>query len=181
MANIHRFGRCELRVAERELCIDGQPVALGARAFDLLLALIEQPNRVVGKNELLERVWYGRLVEEGNIAVHIAALRKVLGAKSIATIPGRGYQFAAVLESAPATPLSAAPVAPRLYGRDPDIERACELLEMHALVSIVGPRRASARPGSPRLLSIGCAITSRTVCTSSTSLRSQSGTSSPAR
>ncbi|MFM2060127.1 MAG: hypothetical protein RLY71_4512 [Pseudomonadota bacterium] len=87
------YGRAELRPAERRLLVDGEAVPLGARAFDLLLVLIEHNARVVSKGELLERVWPGLVVEENNLQVQISALRKVLGAEAIATIPGRGYRF----------------------------------------------------------------------------------------
>ncbi len=66
---------------------------MGARAFDLLVALVERRHRVVTKNELLDVVWPGLVVEENNLQVHISALRKLLGQDAIATIPGRGYQF----------------------------------------------------------------------------------------
>jgi predicted ATPase len=87
------FGRVELRPQERRLLVDGQPQVLGARAFDLLLALAQRRERVVTKNELLELVWPGLVVEESNLPVHVSTLRKVLGTQAIVTIPGRGYRF----------------------------------------------------------------------------------------
>ena len=89
-----QFGRCELRPQERLLLIDGQPVALGARAFDVLLVLAERRDRVVSKTELLDLAWPGLVVEENNLSVQISVLRKVLGAHAIATIPALGYRFA---------------------------------------------------------------------------------------
>src|SRR6476659_7756213 len=88
-----RFGRFELSPATRQLLVDRQPVPLGTRAFDVLLALIERRDRVVTKDEMLDLVWPGLVVEENNLQVQISTLRKVLGAQAIATIPGRGYQF----------------------------------------------------------------------------------------
>jgi predicted ATPase len=76
-------------------------VALGARAFDLLLALIEHRARVVGKDELLSLVWPDVVVEEGNLAVQVSALRKLLGSDVISTIPGRGYRFTARVTDGP--------------------------------------------------------------------------------
>ena len=73
-----RFGRFELQRSERRLMFDGRPVVLGARAFDVLVALAERPGELVGKNDLLDRVWPGLVVEEANIPVQIGALRKVL-------------------------------------------------------------------------------------------------------
>ncbi|MEY4752995.1 MAG: hypothetical protein RJA44_670, partial [Pseudomonadota bacterium] len=89
----HQHGRIELRPAQRLLLVDGLPTPIGARAFDLLLVLVEQQARVVSKAELLERVWPGLIIEENNLQVQISTLRKLLGADAIATIPGRGYRF----------------------------------------------------------------------------------------
>ena len=104
----------ELRSAERRLLIRGEPVPLGARAFDLLVALIEQRDRVVAKSELLERVWPGVVVEENNLTVQISTLRKVLGQGAIATVAGRGYRFTLPLldDATPAAALPAAEPAP---------------------------------------------------------------------
>ena len=95
-----RFGRFQLSAAERQLRVDGEPVGLGSRAFDLLLALVQRRDRVVGKQELLDLVWPGVVVEEHNITTQISTLRKLLGASAIATVPGRGYRFTAPLETA---------------------------------------------------------------------------------
>jgi TolB-like protein/tetratricopeptide (TPR) repeat protein len=78
---------------ERKLLLRGQPVALGARAFDLLVNLVYHRGRVMMKDELMMRVWPGVVVEENNLTVQVSALRKVLGAPAIATISGRGYQL----------------------------------------------------------------------------------------
>lgn len=83
---------------------DGQPLALGARAFDVLLALVERRERLVTKDELLELAWPGVVVEENNLQVQISALRKLLGPQSIATIPGRGYRFTFELDEPMAPP-----------------------------------------------------------------------------
>jgi adenylate cyclase len=88
-----RFGRFEILIAERRLLADGQPLPLGSRAFDLLAALVARRDRIVPKEELIEVVWPGLVVEENNLQVQISALRKVLGTQAIATVPGRGYQF----------------------------------------------------------------------------------------
>jgi adenylate cyclase len=90
---IYRFGRFALNPATRQLLVDEEPVLLGARAFDVLLALIERRDRLVTKNELLDLVWPGVVVEENNLMVQVSALRKLLGADAIATIAGRGYRF----------------------------------------------------------------------------------------
>lgn len=90
-----RFGAARIDAQQRQLLIDRHPAKLGPRAFDVLLALAERRDRTVGKNELLELVWPGVVVEENNLQVHISALRKLLGQQAIATIPGRGYRFTA--------------------------------------------------------------------------------------
>ena len=97
-----KFGRLEWFPAQRRLLVDGDPTEIGARAFDLLSTLIEHRDRVVGKDELLRRVWQGVIVEENNLTVQVAALRKVVGAGAIATVPGRGYRWAAPLSESEA-------------------------------------------------------------------------------
>ena len=96
------FGRIAVEPARRRLLIDDEPAKIGARAFDLLMALIERRDRVVSKDELLDLVWPNVTVEEGNLQVQIATLRRLLGADAIATVPGRGYQF--VASEAPQSP-----------------------------------------------------------------------------
>jgi TolB-like protein/tetratricopeptide (TPR) repeat protein len=93
------FKKFTLLEQERQLLIDGQPAVLGARAFDLLLALVERPGQLVTKEELLDWVWPKLVVEENNLQVQISALRKILGQEAIATIPGRGYRFTVSLTS----------------------------------------------------------------------------------
>jgi len=95
-------GRFELQSLERRLLVDGEPAPLGARAFDLLLELVARPGVLRTKHELIEAVWPGVVVEEGNLATQVSTLRKILGGDVIATIPGRGYRFAAQV-TAPGT------------------------------------------------------------------------------
>ena len=94
------FGSFELVARERLLRKDGLPVELGARALDILIALLASPNEVVNKKDLLARVWPDVTVEESSLRVHVAALRKALGdgecgARYITTLAGRGYCFVA--------------------------------------------------------------------------------------
>jgi len=94
------FGPFTLAVSERLLMREGAPVELGSRALDILIALASRPNEVVGKRELLARVWPDVTVEEGSLRFHIAGLRKALrdgkdGAQYITTHAGRGYCFVA--------------------------------------------------------------------------------------
>jgi DNA-binding winged helix-turn-helix (wHTH) protein len=75
----YRFGQYRLLPDRRVLLAGEQELPIRGRAFDLLLALIERRERPVAKDELLSVVWPGRIVEEGNLTVHIAGLRKLLG------------------------------------------------------------------------------------------------------
>src|SRR5271154_453599 len=88
------FGRFRLQ-AGRQLFLDGQPVPLGAKPLNILTALVTADGNLVTKDELIERVWPGMIVEENAIQAHISAIRKVLGedARRIATVPGQGYRF----------------------------------------------------------------------------------------
>ena len=70
-----------------------RPAALGRRALDLLITLAGQPNHLLTKNELMDRVWPGLVVEEANLQMQISNLRKLLGGEVIATVPARGYRF----------------------------------------------------------------------------------------
>src|ERR1700752_3101005 len=92
-----KFGRFQVLPHRREFLADGVPVALGSRAFDVLMVLIEAGGELVTKDEILTRVWPGVVVEEHSLQFPISALRKVLGKDRgfIKTISGRGYQFVA--------------------------------------------------------------------------------------
>jgi DNA-binding winged helix-turn-helix (wHTH) protein len=93
------FARFKLHPQRRELLADGVPVELGGRAFDVLLALLEANGKIIGKSELIARVWPGRVVEENNLLVQIAALRRALGPdrELLRTVAGQGYHFCAPL------------------------------------------------------------------------------------
>lgn len=101
MVNPVRFTHFELRPIERLLLAQGQPVALGSRAFDVLRVLVDKAGELVRKDELMDQVWPGLVVEENNLQVQISALRRALGVKAIATIPGQGYRFALPVAPAP--------------------------------------------------------------------------------
>ena len=101
------FGRFRLLLRQRQLMADGAPIELGARAFELLLALIEAEGLLLTKDALMVRVWPGIVVAPDNLKVQIAALRKALGESRdfIRTEFGRGYRFtAAVRRSSIAEP-----------------------------------------------------------------------------
>src|SRR6516165_8846893 len=88
------FGRFRVLPQRREVLADGRRMELGGRAFDVLLLLIEANGAVVSKDELMRRVWPGRIVEDNNLHAQIKALRKAFsGHDLIRTVIGRGYQF----------------------------------------------------------------------------------------
>src|ERR1700724_1922034 len=93
------FGRFQVLPHRREFLAEGVPVAIGSRAFDVLMVLVEAGGELVTKDEILSRVWPGMVVEEHSLQFHISTLRKVLGEDRgfIKTISGRGYRFAAHL------------------------------------------------------------------------------------
>jgi predicted ATPase/DNA-binding winged helix-turn-helix (wHTH) protein len=132
------------------------PVRLGSRAFELLLALLARAGETVSKQELTATVWPDTFVEDGNLKVHIAALRRALGdgeagRRYISTVAGRGYCFVAPVtlsvEKEP-SPVPAAtaqwrhnlPALPvSLIGRDDAICRITNKVSRHRLLSLVGP------------------------------------------
>jgi DNA-binding winged helix-turn-helix (wHTH) protein/tetratricopeptide (TPR) repeat protein len=100
MSSFYRFGQFVLDPARRTLSRADSPVSLTPKAFDVLLFLVQNPNRLVTKEELLQAVWGDTVVEEGNLTQYISHLRKALGDDSedirlIVTIARKGYQFTA--------------------------------------------------------------------------------------
>jgi DNA-binding winged helix-turn-helix (wHTH) protein len=149
------FGPFRLLPAQRLLLEGDKPVRLGSRALDILIALVERPGEVVGKEELMARVWPDTLVEEGNLKFQIGGLRRALGDghggnRYIATIPGRGYSFVSVarhteealpaeLQTAPTRRLHNLPASlTRLVGRAETVSKLAEQLRLHRLLTIVG-------------------------------------------
>ena len=132
-STILQFGRFEVLPRRRELRVDGHTVELGARAFDLLMALVEARGTVLSKDELMAQVWPGRIVEENNLQVQIAALRKALAGERelVRTVAGRGYQFTGTGRTGtPADrvrsrrpPLS--PISPRQYRTSSAVMPSC--------------------------------------------------------
>jgi predicted ATPase/DNA-binding winged helix-turn-helix (wHTH) protein len=149
------FGRYRVSPHRRELLADGQPVRLGGRAFDVLMALIEARGAVVSKDALMARVWPDRIVEENNLQSQIVVLRKAFGAERdlIHTVSGRGYQFTgeihALSGSASADVAAGEPGAARpptnlpapvseLIGRDAELDEILGLTAAHRLVTLTG-------------------------------------------
>lgn len=103
--------RWVLDLQSRRLSLDGQPAAVGERAFDLLLVLARAPGQVVSTDSLLRAAWPGRVIEDNNLHVHMAALRRVLGGDAIRTVRGQGYQLTQSVALSEAALASVAPVA----------------------------------------------------------------------
>jgi DNA-binding winged helix-turn-helix (wHTH) protein len=94
------FGPYHVLPSQRLLLEGQRPVRLGSRAFDILVALLERAGGLVSKSELKSLVWPSTNVEDGNLKVQVAALRRTLrdgerGNRYIATVTGRGYWFVA--------------------------------------------------------------------------------------
>jgi predicted ATPase/DNA-binding winged helix-turn-helix (wHTH) protein len=149
------FGPFSLVAGERLLTREGVPVELGARALDVLIALVSRPNEVVSKKDLLDRVWPDVTVEESSLRFALAGLRKALGdgqpgARYITTLAGRGYCFVApISRSVGARAVETAVTAifshanlpgrlTRMVGRDDDVLRISTQLTASRLVTIVG-------------------------------------------
>ncbi len=148
-----RFGPFELNVAERSLKKANQVIPLGGRAYDILIALLENAGEVVGKAELIARVWPDVTVEEGSLRVHLSALRKALGDgqfgnKYIASIQGHGYSFIAPVARLPADHdrgnasagmSNLPPALGRMVGRDEAVLEIQGLLQTdQRLITILG-------------------------------------------
>lgn len=166
---IVEFGPFRLHVVGRLLQKNGVAVKLGSRSLDLLIVLVERPGEVISRRELMARAWSGLVVDDANLRVNIASLRKCLGGANegtryIANIPGRGYSFVAPvtrarIESSPGRPETTRVPDPspgnqlhvsvpksalperlgRLIGRDALVLALGEMLTKHRFVSIIGP------------------------------------------
>ena len=158
------FGPFRLLVGRRELLAHGVPVALGQRAFEILLTLVSRHGQLVTKDELMAEVWPGVVVEENNIQVHISAVRKVLaaagdGERYLLTVAGRGYRFVAPVERASGEEAKTAEAPDRspaasaefgaasnnlpqqltsLIGRETDLAEIKARLSSHRLVTLTG-------------------------------------------
>ncbi len=142
---------------KQQLLLDGEtPVRLGSRARDILAALLEKPGEIISKEELVARAWPNTFVEEGNLKVHVAALRRALrdghgGNRFITNVPGRGYSFVAPISlSQAAKPAAASPLPverqhdlppplARMVGRAGITTGLSQRLLGHRFVTIVGP------------------------------------------
>ena len=89
-----RLGQATISLERREAFLDGRPLRMGGRAFELLSVLMQADGRIVSKDELINQVWPDIVVEENNLQVQISSLRKLLGEKEIIqTVARRGYRL----------------------------------------------------------------------------------------
>jgi DNA-binding winged helix-turn-helix (wHTH) protein/tetratricopeptide (TPR) repeat protein len=111
---VYAFGSFRVDPARRSILRAGAPVRVTAKVFDLLLALIQNRDRVVTRDELMSQLWPDTIVEDGNLSVNVSALRKALddtrlAAPVIETLPRIGYRFAA--ETSEESPAETAAIA----------------------------------------------------------------------
>src|SRR5580704_16344195 len=151
------FGPFSLFAVERLLKKGDEPVPLGRRALDVLIALAERAGEVVTRKELISTVWPDVTVEEANLRFQMAALRKALGdgrdgARYISNISGRGYCLVAPVtrstaaRTVPVTAIATTervqrlpPRPARMVGRGDTVRSLVQQLQMWRFVSIVGP------------------------------------------
>src|ERR1700733_3019086 len=133
MSNLYYFGQFVLDPRRRTLSRADSIISLTPKAFDLLLFLVQKPNRLVTKDELLQAVWGDTFVEEGNLTPFNSHLRKALGDNSedsplIVTIARKGYQFAGdvTVTQAGAPPNHAAVQAPSAESSSRDTQAVRE-------------------------------------------------------
>jgi predicted ATPase/DNA-binding winged helix-turn-helix (wHTH) protein len=151
------FGPFSLCMAERLLKKAGEPIPLGGRALDVLIALAERAGEVVPHKELISTVWRGVTVEDVNLRAHVAAVRKALGdgrdgARYVTNVSSMGYCFVApVTRSSARQPVPVIgttttervqklpPRPARMVGRDDTVRALAQQLQVWRFVSIVGP------------------------------------------
>jgi Tol biopolymer transport system component/DNA-binding winged helix-turn-helix (wHTH) protein len=157
---VYEFGEFRLDVAKRQLLREGEVVPLYSKAFDLLLLLVQSNGRNLSKDEILETIWPGQILEESNLTVNISAVRRALGEKAaqpryLVTIPGRGYRFVAELktQSEPQDRL----VLESQTVSEVIIEEEIPELQQHTAPALIGQRH---RPRWRYLLLAGLAIAS---------------------
>jgi DNA-binding winged helix-turn-helix (wHTH) protein len=97
---IYRFANCMLDSRLRELTVGGAPAHVEPQVFDVLRYLVENRDRVVSRDDLVEAVWLGRIVSEATIGARIFAARQAVGDTGeaqavIRTLPRRGFRFVA--------------------------------------------------------------------------------------
>lgn len=137
-----KLGRFDLDMSQRCLMHAGEIVRLGARAFDILAALVSAEGRVVSRAELMDAAWPDVVVEDCNIDVHVSALRKALGAdrEMIVTVSRRGYRCALPVPTSEErnTAQVRLPARRDLCGREAAIDEIVGLLADRPLITLTG-------------------------------------------
>jgi DNA-binding winged helix-turn-helix (wHTH) protein/Flp pilus assembly protein TadD len=170
--SVYEFGPFALDAGQLLLFDRGEPVALGPKVVETLLALIERPGEVMTKSALLDRIWPEGYVDEANLAQNVYVLRKVLRGRwdveAIETIPRRGYRFVAPVSLAQAVSAqpalaaaqaaATAPRAPRRLWESVAVAAAALVLVAGTAFALAAPRpqaRAPLSVAGARLYEIG--------------------------
>src|SRR5262249_36839435 len=106
---IYEFGDFQLDLGRQALLRDGEEVTLTPKVYSLLVIFVENPGRLLSKDELIKLLWEDSFVEEANLNVNVSALRRALGEKPnddryVVTVPRRGYRFVADVRTAATAP-----------------------------------------------------------------------------
>jgi predicted ATPase/DNA-binding winged helix-turn-helix (wHTH) protein len=138
----YRFGAFELLVRRQLLVHAGATVRVGSRALAILTVLVEGAGNLVTKEKLIAAAWPTTFVDDSNLKVNVANLRRVLesvdpGQDYIATVPGRGYRFIAPVHRIPMGAGGLPPKIP-LIGRAGDLATVQKWLSKHSVVTIAG-------------------------------------------
>ncbi len=125
------FGPFLLDPVRRRLSLRGEPIKLTPKSVELLLYLVENPGRIVEKDELLSVLWGSRVVEEGNLSQTVFLLRRALRCGgmegAIVTAPGRGYRFTAGVSIVSGEAMRAGPLVAITSAARPDSPRLAKL------------------------------------------------------
>jgi predicted ATPase/DNA-binding winged helix-turn-helix (wHTH) protein len=155
----YESGAWEVDTARRELRLRGKAVPLGGRAFDIIEVLVQSAGKLVAKNDLMSRVWPGVTVGDNTLQVHVAAVRKALGADRwmLKTATGRGYRMLGDWQDGQEKTAAAATAFPRaqtqvrpfrtnlpasgtdLVGRDAALQQLRDLISAYRVVTLSGP------------------------------------------
>jgi len=149
---------CEIDLARRELRVEGAPVPLGSRAFDILELLVQSGGELVSKGDLIARVWQGAIVEDNALQFHVSAIRKALGTnrEMLKTVSGRCYRligdWTIRQQSGPEGPLpptkgnrpqplpgNLPATEAEMIGRSAALQQLRDLESAHRVVTLTGP------------------------------------------
>src|SRR5260370_10515816 len=160
------FGRFRVQRAQQVVLDGDRPLRIGSRALALLTALVDHAGEVVSKKDLTPFAWPNRFVEESNVRVHIAGLRRALGDgqagnRYVVAVPGRGYRFVApvalsqgVAADPPATvagPSNLPPRLTRVIGRSNLVGTLSAQLIQRRFLTLVGPGGIGNPPCPPAI------------------------------